>query len=285
MAKPRGRTSHSASHSRSGSKSAADRAGFVLRFCARAGCVSIGAVYVLIGLWAQLALLRLARPAADEERILQRLREFPAGTAMIIAICLGVFGYMAWRLYEAARDPYGLDAGPTSLLDRATTALGALTYGFIAVSALKVLAGHGGHGEQGQRDLVAHAFRWPGGAWLVGIIGLIIVLAGFYQFAYVAWGSHRIRMRMDRLPPPVRRLVDAFAWAGFAARGAILWVLGGCLIAAARDSDPAKVRDTDSAFDFLGSLNHKAFAAVAIGTIAYGIFLWINAAFYRFGRD
>jgi hypothetical protein len=62
-------------------------------------------------------------------------------------------------------------------------------------------------------------------------------------------------------------------------------VLGACLAKAAWASDPSKVRDTDSAFDFLGSLNHKAFAAVAIGTIAYGAFLWINAAFYRFGRD
>lgn len=264
---------------------AADRAGPVLRFCARAGCVSIGFVYALIGLWAQLALLRLARPAADEERILQRMREFPAGTAFVIAICLGVFGYMAWRLYEAARDPYGLDGGPAGLLDRAATAFGALAYGIISVSALKVLAGHGGHGEQSQRDLVARVFHWPCGPWLVGAFGIGIVLIGCYQFAYVAFRNHRIRVRMDRLAPAARFCVDALAWAGFAARGVILWVLGGCLAQAAWDRDPAKVRDTDSAFDFLGSLNHKAFAAVAIGTIAYGIFLWINAAYYRFGRD
>ncbi|MBW8886483.1 MAG: DUF1206 domain-containing protein [Fibrobacteres bacterium] len=264
---------------------AADRAGPVLRFCARAGCVSIGAVYALIGTWAQLALLRLARPAADEERILQRLREFPAGTALVIAICLGVFGYMAWRLYEAARDPYGLDAGPAGLIDRSTTVVGAFTYGLIAVSALKVLAGRGGHGEQSQRDLVARVFQWHDGRWLVGAFGVVIVLVGFYQFVYIAAGNHRIRIRMDRLAAPVRPCVDALAWAGFAARGVILWVLGGCLAKAAWASDPSKVRDTDSAFDFLGSLNHKAFAAVAIGTIAYGAFLWINAAFYRFGRD
>jgi len=264
---------------------AAVRAGPVLRICARAGCVSIGAIYAMIGLWAQLALLRLARPAADEERILQRLREFPGGAALVIAICLGVFGYMAWRLYEAARDPYGLDTGPAGLLDRAATALGALAYGAIAVSALKVLAGQGGHGEQSQRDMVARVFQWPGGPWLVGAFGIVIVLVGFYQFVYVAGRNHRIRVRMDRLWPPARLGVDVLAWAGFAARGVILWVLGGCLAKAAWDFDPSKVRDTDSAFDFLGSLNHKAFAAVAIGTVAYGAFLWINAAFYRFGRD
>jgi hypothetical protein len=264
---------------------AATRAGPLLRICARAGCLSIGAVYALIGLWAQLALLRLARPAADEERILQRLREYPGGFFLILLICLGAFGYVTWRLYEAFRDPYGQDGGRFGPLDRVTTALGAFAYGFISVSALKVLAGHGGHGEASQRDAVARLLGWPGGPWLAGSLGIAVMLVGCYQFAYVAGRNHRIRIRMDRLAPPVRMIVDVLAWAGFAARGVILWVLGGCLTKAAWDFDPSKVRDTDSAFDFLGSLNHQAFAAVALGTIAYGVFLWINGVFYRFGRD
>lgn len=264
---------------------AAGKAGPWLRLCARAGCFSIGAVYILIGTWAQLALLRLARPAADEERILQRLREFPGGTVLILAICAGVFGYMAWRLYEAFRDPYGLDGGRAGLLDRATTAIGAFAYGLIAVSALKVLAGKGGHGEESQRDWVGRIFAWPGGPWLVGAFGLAVVLVGCYQFAYAAGGGHRLRLRRDALPGPVRVCADLLAWAGFAARGVILWVLGGCLAKAAWSYDASKVRDTDSAFDFLGSLDHRVFAAVAFGTIAYGLFLWINGAWFRFGRE
>jgi hypothetical protein len=263
----------------------ARKAGPLLRLCARAGCFSLGAVYILIGLWAQLALLRLARPAADEERILQRLREFPGGIYLILAIGAGLLGYIAWRLYEAVRDPYRQADGRTGWMDRATTALGALAYGFIVISALKVLAGHGGHGEESQRDLARQAMDWPGGRWLMGGFGIAIVALGFYQFVYVAMGGHRLRIRMDRLPRPARLLAGLLAWAGFAARAVILWVLGGCVVKAAWNRDPAAVRDTDSAFDFLGSVHHQVFAAVAIGTIAYGIFLWINGACFRFGRE
>jgi hypothetical protein len=264
---------------------AADKAGPWLRLCARAGCFSLGAVYILIGLWAQLALLRLARPAADEERILQRLREYPGGTCLIIAICIGIFGYMAWRLYEAIRDPYRQDGGRAGWMDRLTTAFGAAAYGFIAVSALKVLAGHGGHGEESQRDLARRVLEWTGGRWLMGAVGMAIVTVGFYQIVYVALRGHRLRLRMDRLPRPVRFLADALAWAGFAARAVILWVLGGCIAKAAWKVDPGAVRDTDSAFDFLGSVHHQVFAAVALGTIAYGIFLWMNGVWFRFGRE
>jgi hypothetical protein len=263
---------------------ASDRPGPFLRLCARAGCVSVGAVYALIGIWAQLALLRLARPAADEERILQRLRDFPGGAAPVVAICLGVFGYMIWRLYEAARDPYGLDGGRFGLLDRASTVVGAFAYGFIAVSALKVLAGRGGNGEASQRDLAGRVLDWPGGAWLMGAFGIVIVMVGCYQFAYVASRGHRTRLRADRLPRAARFVLDLLAWAGFAARGVILWVLGGCLAKAAWTYDPSRVRDTDSAFDFLGGMSHQVFAAVAFGTVAYGVFLWANAALFRFGK-
>jgi hypothetical protein len=263
---------------------AADRAGPILRICARAGCFSVGAVYVLIGLWAHLALLRLARPAADEERILQRMREFPGGEAAILAICLGVFGYMAWRIHEAVRDPYGLDGGRWGLADRATTLIGALVYGCIAVSAIKVLLGHGGRGEENERELAARVLHWPGGSWLVAAFGLAVVLVGVYQFVYVATRGHQCRVRMDELPRLWRGCVNALAWAGFAARGIILWVLGGCLAKAAWTYDPSKVRDTDKAFDFLGSVHHQVFAAVALGTIAYGIFLGINGILFRFGK-
>lgn len=263
----------------------AGEAGRLLRLCARAGCFSLGAVYILIGTWAQLALLRLARPAADEERILQRLREYPGGTVLILCICAGLLGYIAWRLYEAVRDPYRQDGGRAGWLDRTTTALGALAYGFIVISALKVLAGHGGHGEESQRDLARQAMAWPGGRWLMGMLGLAIVAVGIYQLAYVAGGGHRLRIRMDRLRLPARLLAELLACAGFASRAVILWVLGGCVAKAAWTSDPGAVRDTDSAFDFLGSVHHQVFAAVAVGTIAYGTFLWLNGASFRFGQD
>ncbi|MDQ3001035.1 MAG: DUF1206 domain-containing protein, partial [Fibrobacterota bacterium] len=118
----------------------------IVRFLTRFGCFSIGTVYVLIGVWALLALLRLADPAADEERILQRLAEFPLGEVFIAALSFGTVGYILWLLYEAILDPYGLGRRLKGLAERIGTGLSALAYGIIVSASLRVLLGQGGHG-------------------------------------------------------------------------------------------------------------------------------------------
>lgn len=79
-----------------------------------------------------------------------------------------------------------------------------------------------------------------------------------------------------------------FAWAGYLARGVILAVIGYFLISAAITADPEEVGDTDSAFDFLGSmgtLGNIAFIAIAAGTICYGLYMIINGIYYSFQKD
>src|SRR4029078_5988234 len=73
---------------------------------ARVGGVSIGTVYLLIGVWAMLALLRIANPAADEQRIFQLVPQFPFGGALIAAVAVGTTGYILWLIFEAVFDPY-----------------------------------------------------------------------------------------------------------------------------------------------------------------------------------
>jgi len=56
---------------------------------------------------------------------------------------------------------------------------------------------------------------------------------------------------------------------------------------AAVSFDPRKVGDTDTAFDVLGlgggSIGDALFSAVALGTIAYGVVMYINAVYFDFG--
>jgi hypothetical protein len=64
----------------------------------------------------------------------------------------------------------------------------------------------------------------------------------------------------------------------------ILCVLAWFLLDGAIRSDPKAVGDTDTAFDFIGGgiVGDSAFAVVALGTIAYGIFMYVNAWHYKF---
>jgi hypothetical protein len=260
----------------------------VAKVLARVGLVSIGTVYVLIGVWALLALLRVARPAADEERILQRLVEMPLGRPAIAAIAAGALSYILWLLFEAVFDPYDFGRTAKGVTERIGIGLSTLAYGVIVSAALKVLGGSGGQGEAQQQRLVDRVLELPVGRWLVGAVGLLVALAGLYQLKYVYDGDHRRHLELDGRGRFARRLFDVLAWAGYGARCVILAVLGGFLLKAAWSFDPNAVGDTDSAFDFLGlgggPVGNALFSVVAVGTISYGLFMYANAVYFRFER-
>src|SRR5205814_2208206 len=108
---------------------------------ARAGCISVGTVYVLIGTWAMLALLQLADPAADEQRILHRVLQIPLGGVLIAAVAAGTSGYILWLLFEAVFDPYEFGRTFKGVVERIGIAFSTLAYGTIAAAALRVRLG------------------------------------------------------------------------------------------------------------------------------------------------
>ena len=261
----------------------------LLHFLARFGSFSVGTVYILIGVWALLALLRWAEPAADEARILHRFMSFPLGNVLTAALATGIFGNAVWAVYEVIRDPYDFGSRFVGVLERMGLAIGALVYGSLAFTALMALRGHGGHREESQRILAARVLEWPGGEWIIGVAGLALAAAGLFQIKYVLEGGHRRRLRMDAAPQFLRTATHVLAWGGFIARCVILLVLGGFLLRSAWSSNPDAIGDTDTAFDFLGlggsTLGDSVFTVIALGTIGYGIFLYINSVFFHFRED
>jgi len=259
------------------------------RVLARIGFFSIGTIYILIGVWAMLALFRVANPAADEQRIMHKLTELPVGIALIAGLALGTLAYILWLIFQAVFDPYKLGNRLRGLGERTGIALGALAYGKIAWATVTVLLGGGAHGEEDRQQLARQVLEWPAGPWLVGAAGLAVGIVGLFQIKYVRDGGHWQQMDVSRFNRAARLVVQALGWAGYGARCAILLVLGWFLIHAAWSFDARAVGDTDSAFDFLGlggsALGNGVFSVVALGTIGYGLFMYINGVFFKSEAD
>lgn len=255
---------------------------------ARIGCVSIGTVYVLIGVWALLALLRVAGPAADEQRIFHRVLQFPGGGVFIAAIAAGTTGYILWLIFEAVFDPYKFGKTLKGALERIGIALSTFAYGVIVAAAVRVLLGDGPSNEGRQQHLVAIVLHWPAGRWLIGAVGVGAALVGLYQLKYVYDGDHARRLDMDHHGRRARLAVDVLGWAGYGGRCAILFVFAEFLLRAAYSFNPSAVGDTDAAFNTLslsgGPLGIALFSAVALGTIAYGTVMYVNAVYFDFGE-
>lgn len=261
---------------------------------ARFGCVAIGTVYIAVGTLALLALSGRLIEAADEDRMIPVLMNVPGGAALIWTIVIGIAGYVLWRVVEVVADPYGFGRDARGLATRAVIALTAAAYGALAVSAARLAATHDGTAagnrdgaEEEQQRLVAHVFEWPGGVWLVGAAGLALIAVGIGQFVVLARRGYTTEVDLPHQSGGWRRTIHAMAWYGYSARGVILTVLGYFLIRAAVRRNPAEAGDTDTAFDFIGGgvVGDSAFFVVALGTIAYGVFMYLNAWFYCFSAE
>ncbi len=250
--------------------------------------MSIGTVYVLIGVWALLALLRVAQPAADEQRVLHRILHVPFGRVFIAAIAAGTTGYILWLIFEALFDPYKFGNTWKGAAERMGIALSTFAYGTIVSAAVRVLLGDGASSQLREQRLVATVLHWPAGRWLIAAAALVLTLIGLYQLKYVYDGDHERRLDMDRHGPRARLAVNVLGWAGYGGRCAILIVFAEFLLRAAYSFNPRAVGDTDAAFDALslsgGIFGHALFSAVALGTISYGVVMYINAVYFDFGE-
>jgi Domain of Unknown Function (DUF1206) len=255
---------------------------------ARIGCVSIGTVYVLVGSLALLALSGRLIEAADEERVVQLLLDIPGGALVIWGIVVGATAYVAWRIIEAVSDPYGFGAGWRGLTRRFALASSAIGYALIGFTTARIALGSSNAArdaaEEQQQLIVGQVLGWPGGELLIGIAGAVLAVVGVTQFVLVARRAYATEIRIEPQTELGERVTHFLAWYGYSARGVILCVLAWFLLDGAISSDPNAVGDTDTAFDFIGGgiLGDSAFAVVAVGTIAYGIFMYMNAWHYKF---
>lgn len=255
---------------------------------ARIGCVSIGTVYVLVGVLALLALSGRLIEAADEERVVQLLMGVPGGPVVIWCIVAGSGAYVVWRVIEAIADPYNFGRDWKGVARRAGLASSAFGYGLIAVTTARIARGTGSPdrdaAEQEQQMMVAQVLGLPGGELLIGLAGVVLAVIGIGQFVLVARRGYAAEIRIEPQTEFGERVTHFLAWYGYSARGVILCVLAWFLLNGAITGDPAAVGDTDTAFDFIGGgiWGDSAFAVVALGTIAYGIFMYVNAWQYKF---
>jgi Domain of Unknown Function (DUF1206) len=251
------------------------------RALARAGLAARGVLYILIGWVAILVALGQTSHQADQQGALQLLAAQPYGLVSLWLLGIGFAGYALWRLSEAA---FGVTGEGNGAGPRLKSLVRALIYTSFAYLTFKVIAGTGGGSQtKKQQDLSATVMHHPGGRWLVGIVGLVIVIAGL---VLVSEGIRRKFMKylqLSQLSPRMRRLVERLGMIGTAARGAVFALAGVLVIEAAVSYQPANAGGIDKA---LLTLRNQPFGEVllivaALGLIIFGVYGLCEARWRR----
>lgn len=263
---------------------AADAAGKGVEWLARFGYAAKGVVYAIVGVLAAMVAFGMGGQTTGTKGAVSQIGSETHGQVMLLAVAVGLFGYVVWRFAQAIKDPEHEGTGFKGLIKRASFFVSGLIYGSLAIYTISLLLGAGGGGGGNSKEsMTARLMSYEGGVWAVGIIGALIVLMGVMQFVRAFKEKYKQKWSLASMGATQTRWASRIAKWGLSARGLVFFIIGGFVIVAALQTDPSKATGLNGALDTLAqqSFGLVLLGVVGLGLLCYGIYCWVNALYRR----
>jgi hypothetical protein len=267
---------------------AADRAGQSdgLENLARIGLIALGVVHVLIGWLAlQMAWFGGGGESADQSGALATLAETPVGEPLLWVLGIGLFALALWQAAEVLRWRRALSSSGDQrkhALGRIGKAIGkAVLYVLLGILAIRTATSGQQSSSQSQEQTTQGIFGLPGGRFLVGLVGLVIIGVGVYH-VYKGWTKQFLHgIDFSDAPPSTRRTVTRLGQIGYPAKGVALAVVGGLFVWAAITFDAGKATGLDAALRTVLDVpfGKVLLTLIAVGLVAFGVFCFFRARY------
>jgi uncharacterized membrane protein len=238
---------------------------------ARAGLTARGVIYLLIGWVAVLVALGHSSREADQQGALQLLAGKPYGLVSLWLLGIGFAAYALWRLGEAA---FGVTGEPPGVGPRLISLARAVIYAGFAYLTFTVISGSQHSQTRQQQDITATVMRHTEGRWLVGLVGLVVVVIGLVLVSQGARRKFMKYLRTAQMSHRTRRVVELLGATGTIARGLVFALAGALVIDAAITHKASESGGIDKA---LLTLRDQPFGEylmllAALGLAAFGVY-------------
>lgn len=253
---------------------------------ARIGLIAYGVVHLLVAwLAVQLAWFGGGGKSADQSGAMSTVADSPVGKPLLWVIAVGLIALAAWQAAEVFRWRGGWSAsGKTrtkAIRKSANSVIKAAVYAALAILAIKYATGGGSSSSQKQQDTTSTVLGWPGGQFLVGIAGLVLIGSGVMHIRKGMKKSFLKQIDTSKASPSALRLVTRLGQVGFPGKGVALALVGALLVYAAVTFDPSKAKGLDGALHTVLELpfGKILLTLVALGIAAFGAFLFVRARY------
>lgn len=248
---------------------------------ARAGLSAKGVLYCALGLLAiQVASGDASTGSVTREGAAELVARQPFGQWMLALFTIGLFCLAAWQaILVFTGDP--VEGGETK--DRIKYGAKAAIYAATSITALTILMGGRQAGGSSEDEAAGMLMGWPGGPWLVGLLGAVVLAVAAQQL----YGHALKKKFMDRLSigggGDLGKNVERAGRAGYAARGIVLLVVGAFFVLAAIQHDPREAVGLSGALQVLSrqAWGDALLWFVAVGLVLYGAFCFAEAKYRR----
>ena len=256
---------------------------------ARYGYAAKGVVYVLIGALAALAAFKGGGGPTDSRGALTQVVYQPYGRVMLCVVAAGLASYALWRVTQALRDTEEKGKDWKGLSIRAGYACIGVVYAGLSYSAVQLILGHGaGKGsDETTKGWTAFALMFPLGQLLVGLAGLGVIGFGLWQ-CYKAYTAKFCRKwKRNEMRGHAHGLAMRVGQVGLVARAVVFFIVGLFLIQAAWHARADEARGLGGALHALEQQPYGPYVlgAVALGLVAYGLYMFVEARYRRMVID
>lgn len=247
----------------------------------RAGFVARGAIYAIIGVLAFKLAIGDGGKLTNQQGAFRTLAQQPFGKVMLTLLAAGLAGYALWRLVRAAigHGPEGADEG----FDRLSALGSGIAYAVMCAIAIEILLGAGSGSSENTKRSTAGVFSWPGGNWIVGIVGAVLLGVALYQGYRGVARKFLKESKVGEMSPHVKAWITGIGVVGHLARMVVFGLVGVFLIKAAVDYNPRKAVGLDGA---LAKVAHNSYGpfllgVVSLGLIAFALYSWSDARYRK----
>jgi hypothetical protein len=232
----------------------------------RAGFVARALIYAIVGILALKLALGHGGKVTNQQGALHTVAHQPFGKLLLTLVAIGLGGYSLWRFVRAAigRGPEGSDTG----FERIAALGSGVAYGAMCAIAIEILLGTGSSSSGNAEKETAGVFGWPGGVWLVGIAGGVMIVVALYQGYRGITQKFLEDSKTSEMGPGTKQWIRWLGTIGHLARMVVFGLVGTFLIKAAIDYNARAAIGLDGA---LAKIVHRSYGPFALGVVAAGL--------------
>jgi hypothetical protein len=247
-----------------------------------------GFIYITMGMVALSVVFGKSGAPVDPQGAIAAIGRQPAGVYLLWVVLIGLVSYSLWGVIRAVFDPLRKGNDSKGVLARIGFLLSAASYAYLAVYTYGLISGSGPSAQGGAntQQSLASLMAAPWGRWLIGLIGLGIVIDGLYQITLGLDAKFDKQYKTYAMTAEEVRAATQLGRIGTAARGVVFAMVGGLILVAAVQSNPNQPVGIGAALSAMMRQPYGIWllGLVAIGLIAFGLYSMLSAVWFRSKR-
>ncbi|QCW99496.1 DUF1206 domain-containing protein [Aggregatimonas sangjinii] len=248
---------------------------------AKTGYASKGMVYALTGILAFGAAFGLGSTSEGKLGVLKFLQDQPFGNVLLGVLGLGLLCYSFWRFYQSIKDPENIGTDKKDVGKRIGFFFSGLVYlGLGIYSIYQITASSGGSGANKTSMIPSEYLNYIFYAIAIGL-----AIKAVFQFVKAYKGEFLKKFYLDTISNvSTRKTIKWLGYGGMISRGIVVGIVSYFFFVAADTASKGNIKGTSEAFAFLrkNSEGPWLMGLVALGLVAFGLYMFIMAKYRRF---